>query len=125
AEPAERHGQHTCRSRRPVAAAAAPGGIRTAGHRSGNARTVRPQSRIIALALTLALAAPQPVLAYLKFGVRVGGQSVTLKWAQTPVRYFVSSRNSVPGVGIGDFEAAVARAFATWQAVPTSAISYD
>jgi hypothetical protein len=86
---------------------------------------VKSASRITALALSVALAAPRPVLAYLKFGVRVGGQSVTLKWAQTPVRYFVSSRNSVPGVGIGDFEAAVARAFATWQAVPTSAISYD
>jgi len=86
---------------------------------------MKSTSRLTVLALTIALAAPHPVLAYLKFGVRVGGQSVTLKWAHKPVRYFVSSRNSVPGVGIGDFEAAVARAFATWQAVPTSAIAYE
>ena len=67
----------------------------------------------------------QPAQAYLKFGVRAGGRTVTLKWAQIPVRYFVSSRNAVPGVTVGDFEAAVARAFAKWQAVPTAAISYQ
>jgi Matrixin len=86
---------------------------------------MRSASRSIALTLTICLTAPHQASAYLKFGVRVGGQSVTLKWAQTPVRYFVSSRHSVPGVGIADFEAAAARAFATWQAVPTSAITYQ
>jgi hypothetical protein len=78
-----------------------------------------------AIALVIALLfQPYPALAYLKFGVRVGNRSVTLKWAQTPVRYFVSTRNTVPGVGTADLEAAAARAFSTWQAVPTSAISY-
>jgi hypothetical protein len=57
--------------------------------------------------------------------VRVGDQQVTLKWPQTPVRYFVSEDSNAPGVGISDFEAAVARAFAQWQAVPTAAISYQ
>lgn len=78
-----------------------------------------------ALALTLAFAIglPQPAAAYLKFGVTVGGRQVTLKWAQTP-RYFVSARSSVPGVGVSDFEAAVARAFSTWTNVTNSSISY-
>jgi hypothetical protein len=66
----------------------------------------------------------QPAFAYLKFGVRVGGRQVTLRWTQSPVRYFVSDRSSVPGVSVGDFQAAVGRAFETWQAVPTSAITY-
>ena len=70
-------------------------------------------------------AMPQPADAYLKFGVRVGGRSVALKWAQMPVRYFVSANSAVPGVAVGDFEAAVARAFASWQAVPTSSIAYQ
>lgn len=62
--------------------------------------------------------------AYLKFGVPVGGQQVTVKWAQTPVRYFVSD-TGVPGVSAVDFQNAVGRAFATWQAVPTSSIIYQ
>jgi hypothetical protein len=70
-------------------------------------------------------AMPQPADAYLKFGVRVGGRSVALKWTQMPVRYFVSANSAVPGVAVGDFEAAVARAFASWQAVPTSSIAYQ
>ena len=30
--------------------------------------------------------------AYVKFGVRVGGRQVTLKWAQLPVRYYITDR---------------------------------
>jgi len=73
----------------------------------------------------LVLAQAQPAFAYLKFGVRVGTRQVTLKWAQTPVRYFISSRVAVPGVSVDDLQAAVGRAFAQWQAVPTSAVSYQ
>jgi hypothetical protein len=72
----------------------------------------------------MTLAQAQPASAYLKFGVRVGNRQVTLKWAQTPVRYFVS-RVAVPGISIDDLQAAIGRAFAQWQAVPTSAISYQ
>jgi hypothetical protein len=66
-----------------------------------------------------------PAWAYLKFGVRADGRQVVLRWAQTPIRYFVSDRSSVPGVSVSDFEAAVARAFNTWQSVPTSAVAYQ
>jgi len=82
--------------------------------------------RFIATLLAIFLTVPaEPAFAYLKFGTRVNGRQVTLKWAQTPVRYFVSSRNAVPGVSIDDFQAAVGRAFAQWQAVPTSSIAYQ
>jgi matrixin/carboxypeptidase family protein len=79
--------------------------------------------RAAATAVVVLALAP-PASAYLKFGTQVNGRQMTLKWAQIPVRYFVSARSSVAGVGVADFEAAVARAFARWQAVPTSAISY-
>ena len=82
--------------------------------------------RIIATLLAIFLTVPaEPAFAYLKFGTRVNGRQVTLKWMQTPVRYFVSSRSAVPGVSVDDFQAAVGRAFAQWQAVPTSAIAYQ
>jgi hypothetical protein len=82
--------------------------------------------RLAAATLAAAwLAQAQPALAYLPFGVNVNGQSVLLKWAQTPVRYFVSMSSSVPGVEVSDFEAAVARSFARWEAVPTSSIAYQ
>jgi Carboxypeptidase regulatory-like domain/Matrixin len=82
--------------------------------------------RIIATLLAIFLTVPaEPAFAYLKFGTRVNGRQVTLKWVQTPVRYFVSSRSAIPGVSLDDFQAAVGRAFAQWQAVPTSTIAYQ
>ena len=82
--------------------------------------------RIIATLLAIFLTVPaEPAFAYLKFGTRVNGRQVTLKWMQTPVKYFVSSRSAVPGVSVDDFQAAIGRAFAQWQAVPTSAIAYQ
>jgi hypothetical protein len=81
----------------------------------------------VALATLLALMCAQtrPALAYLKFGVPANGQQVTLKWAQTPVRYFISTQSAATGASPSEFQAAVARAFATWEAVPTSSISYQ
>jgi Matrixin len=67
---------------------------------------------------------PQPALAYLKFGITIGGRQVTLKWAQAPVRYSVSTQGATD-VSIADFEAAVDRAFTTWQAVSSSTIAYQ
>jgi hypothetical protein len=74
--------------------------------------------------ITATMLLAQPASAYLKFGVQVGSETVVLKWSQMPVRYFVSN-TSVPGVTNADFQAAVARAFASWQAVPTASISYQ
>ena len=82
--------------------------------------------RPVALLATAALMLGQsaPAFAYLKFGTSVRGQQVTLKWAHTPVRYFVSD-SSVPGVTASDLQNAVGRAFATWAAVPTASITYQ
>jgi hypothetical protein len=77
---------------------------------------------VVAASLILGQAAP--ALAYLKFGVSIRGQQVTVKWAQTPVRYFVSN-SGVPNVSAADFQGAVGRAFATWEAVPTASITYQ
>jgi len=65
----------------------------------------------------------RPALAYLKFGFDLNGRQVTLRWNTMPVRYFVTNQ-AVAGVSAADFQAAAARAFATWQAVPTAATSY-
>jgi hypothetical protein len=68
----------------------------------------------------------EPGFAYLRFGVTIGDRQVPLSWARSPARYFVSDR-VVPGATVNatDFAAAVARAFATWQAVPTASVSYQ
>jgi hypothetical protein len=76
------------------------------------------------VAAALLVGQPIPALAYLKFGVPIRGQQVTVKWAQTPVRYFVSN-TGVPGVSATAFQDAVSRAFATWQAVPSASITYQ
>lgn len=73
--------------------------------------------------MALLFAAPQPAAAYLKFGFTAGGRQVTVKWAHFPVNYFVTN-SGVPGVTAADFQAAVGRAFTTWQNVPTASISY-
>jgi len=82
--------------------------------------------RIAAIVVSAALvfAHAQPAFAYLKFGIRVNGRSATLKWPQMPVRYFVSDAG-VPQVTAAQFQAAVGRAFSTWEAVPTASITYQ
>jgi matrixin len=62
-------------------------------------------------------------LAYLKFGISLGDRQLALKWTRTPVRYFVSDRGTVD-ISPAQLEAALTRAFATWEAVPTGSISY-
>lgn len=88
--------------------------------RRQRARAVRLLTASTATVFLLA----QPASAYLKFGVQVGAQDVVVKWPHMPVRYFVSE-SSVPGVSASDLQAAVGRAFATWEAVPTASISYQ
>lgn len=75
------------------------------------------------LVCCLLLAQVEPALAYLKLGTRVGNRQVMLKWDQ-PVRYFVTE-GGVPGVSTGDLRAALGRAFATWEAVPSASITYQ
>jgi hypothetical protein len=57
--------------------------------------------------------------AYLKLGTRVGTRTVTLKWTQLPIRYFITDRGTT-GVNSTQLQQAVQAAFSTWEAVPTS-----
>ena len=47
-----------------------------------------------------------------------------LKWGRSPVRWFATDRGE-PGVSASDFQAAIARAFATWEAVPSADIAFQ
>ena len=78
----------------------------------------------VLVSAALVLGQAQPALAYLKFGVSIGGRQVTLKWAQTPVRYFVSNQG-ITDISVSDLQTTLDRAFATWQSVPTATISYQ
>ena len=76
-----------------------------------------------ALAVLLASLQCNVAHAYTHFGAETSdGRRVTLKWSQTP-SYFVTGA-SVPGVSAADFQSAIARAFARWQAVPTATVTY-
>lgn len=84
----------------------------------------RAAGRAAALALAVALSASIPADAYLKLGVQVGAQQVSLKWSRLPIRYFLSDQD-LPGLSLADFNAAVVRAFGTWQAVSSSAVMFQ
>ena len=72
----------------------------------------------------LAAMSAVPSSAYLKFGYTISGQSVVLKWPEgRPVPYVVGTRGAA-GVSASEFREAVGRAFATWEAVPTSSIRF-
>jgi len=74
------------------------------------------------IVLTAAVALAPGLSAYLRFGVQIGNQVILLKWAQLPVRYFITNRD-VPGVTAPQLQTAVASAFATWSNVPTAQLS--
>lgn len=81
--------------------------------------------RAILLVLTMAglAAAGEHASAYLKLGTRSeSGATVTLKWEDLPVRYFISNRSG-GGVSAQQLEQAVSRGFASWSAVPVAQLS--
>ena len=63
-----------------------------------------------------------PALAYLKLGTKVGTRTVSLKWSQLPIRYFITDRGAA-GVTSTQLQQAVQAAFATWDAVSTAQVS--
>lgn len=77
----------------------------------------------VALAGLVAAFAAAPA-AYLKLGSRSQTGTVTLRWQQLPVRYFVRDR-AVPGVTQEQARAAFAAAFSSWQQIPTAAVRYE
>jgi hypothetical protein len=78
----------------------------------------------VAPALAALVALAQPVHAYLHFTTTRAGQTLTLKWGQGTVRWFAKDRGT-RGVSASDLQAATARAFATWEAVPTASIAFQ
>ena len=87
--------------------------------------SARRLPRVFALALIVVVAAPEAASAYLKLSVRtLAGDVVSVRWSRTPVRWFVTDR-AATGVSSSDFQAAMTRAFATWQAVPTASIDFQ
>jgi hypothetical protein len=82
------------------------------------------RGRLVRAALVMAMTAALSVTgyAYQEYGVTVGSRTVMLKWQNLPVDYWVTN-GSVPGVTNDQLQAAVQRAFATWQNVPTASLS--
>ena len=75
------------------------------------------------LAMLVALGAPSPAFAYLKFGVRVASGVVDVRW-NGPVPYYINERN-IPDVTAAQLRDVVARAFATWQAAPNTSLQSE
>jgi hypothetical protein len=63
-------------------------------------------------------------MAYSHLTVSVRGEVTRLKWNAAQVRWLATNRG-VPGVTAGDFQAAVERAFAAWDAVPSATIGFQ
>jgi hypothetical protein len=76
------------------------------------------------LAVVVVLAQPVPAGAYLKFGFVIGPRTVDVKWASSPIRYFINERD-IPGVSAAAMRAAAARAAATWQEVPGTTLRFE
>ena len=74
--------------------------------------------------LMVVLGLAQPIEAYLHFTVVRAGQTRTLKWQRMPVRWHTLDRGA-SGISASEFQATMARAFATWEAVPTASIAFQ
>jgi hypothetical protein len=83
-------------------------------------------NRIAAVVVAAALVGPAsvPASAYLKLGTKAGTRTVTLKWSQLPIRYFVTDRGTT-GVTSTQLQQTVTRAFNTWEAVPSATTSSE
>ncbi len=79
--------------------------------------------RRLLLASCLVAVVAAPAAAYLKLGFRSGTRIVSVRWSERPVPYFVTNRAD-NGVTAPQFEAAIARAFATWAGDPNIDIAF-
>jgi hypothetical protein len=81
--------------------------------------------KTLACSLAILLAVPDAAFAYLKFSARtLRGNIVNLKWSPQPVQWFATERDA-SGISASQFQAAMARAFSTWEAVPSATISFQ
>lgn len=80
--------------------------------------------RLLAIVVAVAVVATYqvPAFAYLKLGTKVGTRTVTLKWSQLPIRYFITDRGTA-GVTSTQLQQAVQAAFATWDSATTAQVS--
>jgi hypothetical protein len=76
------------------------------------------------LVAALAAGATTPAEAYLKLGARAGGRTITLRWGGFPIRYFVTDRSGGV-VTAAQMQQAIARGFASWEAVDTASVSSE
>jgi hypothetical protein len=74
-------------------------------------------------ALAMVAAVTTPLSAYLHLTVDLRGR-VPIEWTVLPVRWAISTAEA-PGVTAAQFQSALNAAFATWEAVPTSAIAFQ
>lgn len=81
-------------------------------------------ARPLLVSALLAIACAAPAGAYLPLAANVGGEVMTVRWPDGPVRWYASDEG-IPNVAPAMFQAAVARAFDTWERVPTAAVSFS
>ena len=79
--------------------------------------------RLLTALLCVAMALPGTAEAYIHLAFEFGGKTISIKWPTSP-RWFVTDRG-VAGVSASQFQAEVERAFAVWEAVPTSSIAFQ
>jgi hypothetical protein len=80
---------------------------------------------VIALVLVhLLLGLPRPAAAYLHLSTARGRDVVPLRWNAERIRWFASDRGA-SGVSAFDLQATLARAFATWESVPTASVAFQ
>ena len=80
--------------------------------------------RAVLACLCMSVLVQGPAEAYIHLAVDQSPQSKPLRWTIARPRWYASD-HGVPGVSVGQFQAEVAQAFATWEAVPTASIGFD
>jgi hypothetical protein len=80
--------------------------------------------RVAVASLVIAAASAVPTSAYLKFGYTVGSRSLVLRWPEGRAVPYVVGAQGGGGVSAGEMRDAIARSFATWQAVATSSLTF-
>jgi hypothetical protein len=78
------------------------------------------RTRLLLVAIACAAAA-RSADAYSQF---TNAQGTALHWQGGHARWMVTDR-AAPGVSVTEFQSALARAFATWEDVPTSSITFE
>lgn len=74
--------------------------------------------------VSLAMALPGPADAYIHLGINNGGNTTSIKWNASSVRWFATD-GGVPGVSASQLQSEVAQAFASWESLPTASIAFQ